>query len=137
MTGYVDDSKNLMATQGQDYAFQVWTTDHRGEAVPYTIPAKMTVKDKVGQIAFETTDDSSAASTDAVILTSPVNGLVQVTVPKAILQELSPGTYVYDIWATVIDTDTASVFPEGQTVPVQSGRFTVRSRTTVMEGVTP
>ena len=111
MTTVYPGDRNVIATQGQDFAFQVWTTDHRGEAVPYTIPAKMSVKDGVGQTLFETSDDSSAAGTEAMILTSPINGLVQVTVPKAILQTAPPGSYQYDIWATIVDADTAYVVP--------------------------
>lgn len=136
MTRYVNDT-NITVKQGQDAAFQVWVTDNRNESVPFTIPAKMTVKDKVGQIVLETTDESTAAGTEAMVLTSPVNGLVQVTIPRAVTVDIPPGTYIYDVWATIVDIETAAMFPDGQQVPVISGRLTVTARTTVMEDVTP
>lgn len=132
MSRYPND-RNLVATQGQDFAFQIWTTDNRSEPVPFTIPAKMTVKDKVGQDAFETSEDTADAGIEALILTSPLNGLIQVTIPRAVLAELPAGTYLYDVWATIVDEASTALFPGGQLVPVSSGRFIVRSRTTVME----
>lgn len=136
MTRYVDDT-NLILKRGQDAAFQVWVTDNRNEAVPFTIPARMTVKDKVGQVVFETTDDPSAAGTEAMLLTSPTNGLIQVSIPRSVLAMIPPGTYLYDVWATIVDAETVSVFPDGQQVPVVSGRLTVTARQTVMEDLTP
>ena len=125
-------TRNIIAKRGQDLAVQWWSVDHRGEPIPYERPAKLTVKDSVGQLVMETTDDSAQAGAEALLLTSPYNGLIQLTIPRALLAPITPGIYRYDLWATVIDPVTISLFPGGQLVPVSEGTFTVTKRITVM-----
>jgi hypothetical protein len=124
-------ARDLMLTTGQDFAIQIFTTDYRGDPVPFSIPAFMTCRDTVGQIIFETTMEGEPDE-DAMILTSEANGLIQVTIPRVITGRIPSGMYSYDIWATLNDTSTADVYPEGQFVPVLSGRVRVGRRITVV-----
>lgn len=124
--------KDMVITQGQDFAIQVVISDHRGDPVPYSLPAQMTCKDQVGQTAFTTTMDSETGD-EAMITTSEMNGLIQVTVPRKVTAKLPAGMYVYDIWATLNDAESSSIYPEGQQSPVVSGKIYVSSRVTVLE----
>lgn len=131
MSRYTIEPQDIVLTQAMDYTAQFWVTDHRGDAVPFENPAKMTVRDRTGQILIEvgSGDDPAQGS----ILTSPLSGVVQVVFPRAVTVEFDVGRYSYDVWATIIDSEASSVFPNGQQVPVASGTLVVTRRVTQME----
>lgn len=143
MSRWTLQEQDLIITIGMDYAVQFWLTDHRGESIPVERPARMTVKDSLGQVLFDAeTIDSDGTSlppgldplTEAYLVTSPVNGMVQLTLPRGLTQLWAPGTrFSYDLWATVYDGGAGGAFPTGQQLPVARGRFILQSRVTQME----
>lgn len=149
MSRYVISPMDLLCTVGQDAAYQFWCTDHRGEPFPMESPAMLTVKDSIGQTLFQTAamptnpaDFTPNPMLEAMIVAVPVNGMLQVTIPRGMTRDWFPGTHTYDVWATVYDYDSAlttvqgelvPIFPMGQQVPIAQGRFIIRSRTTHLE----
>lgn len=138
MSRYTINETDLVCTVGMDFTFQLWVTDHRGEALRMDRPAKMTVRDNLGQILFETDSgedaDGNDVLTDALVLTSPENGVMQVTIPRSMTKHWSPNSAcTWDAWATINDGGATTFFPEGQQIPVARGRFIIRGRTTIME----
>jgi hypothetical protein len=151
MSRYVISPMDLICTVGQDAAYQFWCTDHRGEPFPMEPPAVLTVKDKLGQTLFEThgmptssSDSTPDPMNDAVLVTSPSNGMLQVTIPRGMSRDWSPGIHHYDVWATITDQDAQltsaggtliPIFPMGQQLPIAQGRFIIISRTSELEDV--
>lgn len=133
MSRYTLTELDLVCTVGMDYTFQVWCVDHRGEPLPFTYPCKMTVKDTLGQTLFETETTNPDTLTDASITPSAENGVIQVSLPRALTSLWFPTTCSYDLWATVVDDESSSSFPNGQQLPVCRGRFVITRRTTEME----
>ena len=149
MSRYTLVENDLVITIGMDFACQFWVTDHRGVQFPMDLPARMTVKDNLGQVLFETAGSPGTVYeqppdplTEAVLVTSPTAGMMQVTIPRGLTSYWTAGTYYYDIWATINDTDSQLVgatgaqqpiFPTGQQLPITKGRFIIRNRTTNME----
>lgn len=131
--------KDLAITIGMDFACQWWLTDHRGRPLPVERPARMTVVDSLGQQLFdaEASDDAPNPPLDPLIdpllMAAPVNGMLQLSLPRALTAQWSPGRLSYDIWATVYDDDVLGLFPNGQQLPVARGQFYIRPRITQME----
>ena len=131
MSNWNPEGPDLIVTQAMDATVQWWVTDHRGDAVPFEDPAKFAARDGTGQLLVELASGDDPLT--GTVLTSPVSGVVQVVFPRSVTVNWTPGRYSYELWATIIDADAATVFPEGQQVPVQSGVLTVRRRTAHME----
>lgn len=128
----VINPQDLSFSTGQDFSFQVVITDHRGDPVPFSLPAQMTCKDSVGQTAFATTM-ASETGLEASITTSEINGLIQVTVPRQVTAKIPSGMYYYDIWATLSGDESDATYPKGQQTPVVSGRIRVTGRLTHLD----
>jgi hypothetical protein len=133
MSRYTLQERDLICTVGQDCAWQFWATDHRGEPIPMTFPAKLSVVDGLGQQLFETETEDPDPLADAMLTVSPENGVVQLTVPRGLSADWFPGSLTYDLWATVIDDEAATYFPNGQQMPISKGRFIIQRRTTELE----
>ena len=132
MSNWDPEGPDLIVVQAMDFTAQWWITDHRGDAVPFENPAKLAARDATGQLLVELVSGDDPAT--GTVLTSPVSGVIQVVAPRTITVNWTPGRYSYELWATIIDADAASVFPNGQQVPVQSGVLNVIRRTAHMEG---
>lgn len=131
--------KDLSITIGMDFACQWWLTDHRGRALPVDRPARITVVDNLSQQLFdcETMGEADPEGHDPLLepllMASPVNGMLQLSLPRGLTAQWDPGRLSYDIWATVFDDDVLGLFPAGQQLPVARGQFYVRPRITQME----
>ena len=134
MSRYTLAESDLVVTIGMDFACQFWATDHRAEPLPMTSPCKLTVKDSLGQTLFETEWENPDPLANAMLTASPENGVLQLTIPRALSADWSAGILYYDVWATVIDGEAAAYFPNGQQLPIAKGRFHIRKRTTELEG---
>jgi hypothetical protein len=133
MSRYTVSERDLICTVGMDYACQFWATDHRGEPLPMTIPCKLSVVDALGQQLFETEAENPDPLADAVLTAAPENGVLQLTIPRAMSADWFPGSLTYDVWATIIDDEAATYFPNGQQMPISKGRFIIVRRTTELE----
>lgn len=143
MSRYTLQGQDVVVTIGMDFAIQWWLTDHRGESVPVERPARLMVKDALGQVLLDAEatgngDDPGGGidpMTDAWLVTSPVNGMLQLTIPRAVTSQWVPNRLEYDLWATVYDGESGGAFPSGQQLPVARGRFLVQQRITQMEAL--
>ena len=142
MSRYTLTEKDLIVTIGMDFAVQWWLVDHRGESIPLERPARLTAKDHLGQVLFDAESvenpDDPAGEIDVLndpwLVVSPVNGMVQLVLPRNLTQQWSPGApLTYDLWATLRDGGAGGAFPNGQQLPVARGRVVLQTRITQME----
>jgi hypothetical protein len=128
----VADAVEIELTVGEDFAAQIFWTDEYGDPVPVAEPALLDVKDANGQIAmrFATTSD---AATQPKLVISGFIGFFQLTAPSVVTRTLTPGKYLFDLFAAV--ADSAPPFSSQQR-QVISGWFVALPRVTQIEAAT-
>lgn len=114
---------------GEDFAAQLYWLQDNGDPQNITSPCRMDVRDSAGTLLtqFKT---GNTASTQACITLSSTAGYLQLSAPNTVTRSLQPGTYVFDLFATL--TGGNSPFTTQQ-VPVCSGYVVVKPRVTIME----
>jgi hypothetical protein len=126
------DTIEIWIDIGEDFAAQIYWTDSNGNAIPITSPARLEVRDSLGNrvLQFDAANSGSAATKAAILITGS-EGLLQLSCPKALTKTLEPGRYLFDLFAT--NNSGFSPFPT-QEVKVADGWVVAQGRTTVMEG---
>lgn len=112
---------------GEDFAAQLYWVDEFNNPIDVIAPCRMDAKDAEGTVVLSFRTGNTAATESTITLGG--QGFIQLTSPKAITEDLEPGSYACDLFATV---NNNSVF-EDQEVKVFSGYVIAYPRTTVME----
>jgi hypothetical protein len=129
----VGDKLLIELTQGEDFAGAIFWSSQYNVPFPITDPVLMDVKDSNGQIAFRFTDTNDI-TTDPHIEIAGTTGYFQLTCPASYSRLVVPGTYEFDLWATVADAATPFDSP-GQLKPVIDGWLQVNPRTSRVEDI--
>lgn len=123
------DQVIIEISAGEDFATQLYWLQDNGDPMTVIAPCRMDVRDQAGTnvIQFKT---GNTASTQATITLSSTAGYLQLTAPNAVTRSISPGTYVFDLFATLDGNNNPFAT---QLVPVCSGFVVIKPRITVME----
>lgn len=129
----MSDQLIIEIDQGEDFSGAIFWSSAYNAPFPITDPVLLDVKDANGQIAMRFTD-STDATTDPHIEIAGTTGYFQITCPAAYTRLVVPGTYAFDLWATVADAgppfDT-----NGQLKKVIDGWVQVNPRTSRVEDI--
>lgn len=97
----------LVIDQGEDWTTDVIWTNMFDDPVRVTHPARMEIKTFNGQVVaeLESNPDIPDGEIPGINLSEDI-GLMQLHIAKDVTASLPPGSYFYDLFATVNDDNT-------------------------------
>lgn len=93
---------NLVLDQNADFGVQIYWLDPVLTPYQLTTPMKMEIRSMDLATVEYTLSDGDG------ILFSETGGLIQLVIPAADTNTLTPGTYYYDLYVTYFETDTVT-----------------------------
>jgi hypothetical protein len=118
---------DLIIEQGEDWTAQVVWTDYYDNPLAVTIPMRMTIRG--GGVVVRELIPPTVITPDEIpeIAYNSESGLIQLHLDSVQTGSLNPGTYEYDLWVNVEDTDA---YAGTQQVKLIYGQVIVRGRVT-------
>lgn len=88
--------------QGEDWTVDLIWTDEYDNPVPVVHPCRLDVKAPTGQTIISLSSDPDIPEEDIPpINISTATGILQLHIPAAVTENLNPGSYQYDLFATM------------------------------------
>jgi hypothetical protein len=121
----------IEVVQAEDFAAQIVWTDEDGAPIPVIAPCRLEVRDMNGTLVIQfATENAGAATTKAALVLTGSDGVMQISAPRTVTDDLKVGRYLFDLFA--VTSPSPAPFT-AQEVQVINGWFIVTPRVTVME----
>lgn len=121
----------LIIDQGEDWTAQVIITDQNGNNLDLARPMQMDMKNQVGLLvlslhSISVEDEQTTLDIPEISFSSDI-GMIQIHINKDVTSAMDPGTYSYDLFASV---DDGNVYAGSQRIRVIAGNATINKKVT-------